>query len=56
LGIIIFGASGAGSTTLGKELDEQWITEMPCLAIRVDGTKNISENVNWILEQLKGAV
>ncbi len=33
------------------ERDEQWITEAPYPVLRLDGTKGISENVEWIAEQ-----
>ncbi|MCL2285471.1 MAG: shikimate kinase [Firmicutes bacterium] len=35
----------------GRKLHEQWITELPCPVIRMDGTKSISENANWVIEQ-----
>jgi len=35
----------------GRKLHEQWISELPCPVIRVDGMKSISENANWIIEQ-----
>ena len=34
-----------------RKLDEQWITELPCPVLRIDGTKTIGENVIWIAEQ-----
>jgi adenylate kinase family enzyme len=33
------------------EQHEQWIEELPCRVLRVDGTKGISENAKWIAEQ-----
>lgn len=34
-----------------RKRDEQWITEMSCSILRVDGTKPILENVKWIAGQ-----
>jgi hypothetical protein len=31
--------------------DEQWITELPCSVLRIDGTKAIGENAIWLAEQ-----
>lgn len=30
---------------------EQWVTELPCPVLRVDGTKDISENAEWVITQ-----
>lgn len=38
-------------TNFRQEQHEQWIAELPCRVLRVDGTKSISENVEWIAEQ-----
>ena len=35
----------------GRKLHEQWISELPCPIMRVNGTKNISENANGIIKQ-----
>ena len=31
--------------------DEQWIAELSCPVLRIDGTKPIAENATWIVEQ-----
>ena len=41
----------ADISKFGRKLHEKWISELPCLVLRVDGTKNIIENTDWILEQ-----
>jgi adenylate kinase family enzyme len=38
-------------TNFRHEQHEQWIKELPCRVLRVDGTKGISENAKWIAEQ-----
>ena len=44
--------SAANYETNGRqEQHEQWIEEMHCRVLRVDGTKVISENAKWIAEQ-----
>ena len=30
---------------------EQWVQELPCPVLRVDGTKSVGENVDYILEK-----
>lgn len=35
--------------------DEQWITELPCPVLRIDGTKAIDENAIWLAEQYLSA-
>ena len=37
----------------GRKLHEQWIAELPCPVIRVDGTKCVLENTSWIITQFK---
>ena len=44
--------SSANYETNGRlAAHEKWITELLCPIVRVDGTKNISENAMWIAEQ-----
>ena len=31
--------------------DEQWIAELPCPILRIDGTRPIAENAAWLSEQ-----
>ena len=31
--------------------DEQWVTELPCPVLHIDGTKTIAENVLWLAKQ-----
>jgi adenylate kinase family enzyme len=38
-------------TNFRSEQHEQWIRELPCCVLRVDGAKSIDENVKWIAEQ-----
>ena len=33
---------------------EQWKEELPCCVLRVDGTRSISANAEWIVEQYRG--
>ena len=40
-------------TKFGRKLHEQWIAELPCPVICVDGTKCISKNTSWIIAQFK---
>ena len=41
----------ADASKFGRKLHEQWIAELPCPVIRVDGLKSISENADWIIMQ-----
>jgi adenylate kinase family enzyme len=44
--------SAANYETNGRiEQHELWIEELPCCVLRVDGTKGISENAQWIAEK-----
>jgi len=35
----------------GRKLHEQWISELPCPVLHVDGTKDLSQNADWVIEQ-----
>lgn len=39
------------ASKFGRKLHEQWISELPCPVVRMDGMKNISENVNCIVDR-----
>ena len=41
----------ADVSKFGRKLHEQWISELPCPVIRMDGTKVISENADLVIEQ-----
>ena len=36
--------------------DEQWVTELPCPVLRVDGTKSIAENAVWLADKYSSYV
>jgi len=40
------------ASKFGCKLHEQWISALPCPVVRADGMKSISENANWVVEQL----
>jgi len=40
-----------GFHSVSKERHEKWAEEIDCPVLRADGTKPISENVKWIMEQ-----
>ena len=44
--------SSAGYETNGRLTQhEEWIAELPCPVLRVDGTKGVTENTEWIIER-----
>ena len=46
----------AEASKFGRKLHEQWITELSCPVIRVDGMKCISENVSRIIEHIRHSI
>ncbi|MCL2287538.1 MAG: hypothetical protein FWC32_14395 [Firmicutes bacterium] len=41
----------ADASKFGRKLHEQWISELLCPVLRVDGMKSIAENADWVIEQ-----
>ena len=41
----------ADISKFGRKLHEQWIADLPCPVLHVDGMNNLSENADWIVAQ-----
>jgi len=42
----------ADASKFGRYLHEQWIADLPCPVLRVDGLTDVSRNAEWIISQL----
>jgi len=41
----------ADASKFSRKLHEQWIADLPCPVLRVDGTKDVSQNIDWVISQ-----
>lgn len=42
--------------SIAEDTVEEWIKFLKCPVIRIDGTKPIEENVNFIIEEIKNKI